>query len=162
MPPKTHSLIVPYAGPPFPLTLLTEQAFTRFTAFELRMDDVTVIRRVIFFENVLRSLTLRRLPEHFDAFASQRLSFAWMTSPLDRIVVDLGCLTGSLTTLDRIVVELRSGVFDHGQLYVALSRVRRPEVVQSTWSYGTSYSRNKQQRGSMYLYRCLRARVSIK
>ena len=55
MPPKTHSLIVPYAGPPFPLTLLTEQAFTRFTAFELRMDDVTVIRRVIFFENVLRS-----------------------------------------------------------------------------------------------------------
>ena len=54
MPPKPQNLIVPYAGPSFPLTLITQQGFKRFTAFELRMDDLTVIRRIIFFDDVLR------------------------------------------------------------------------------------------------------------
>ena len=33
-------------------------------------------------------------------------------------------------TLDRVVVDLRHGVFDHGQLYVALSRVRNARDVR--------------------------------
>ena len=53
MPPKPCNLIIPFLGPSFPLTLLAQQQFKKYTAFELRLDDQTVIRRVIFFDDVL-------------------------------------------------------------------------------------------------------------
>jgi len=54
---------------------------------------------------------------------ADKLHFSRLQVPL-RLAYACTVHKSQASTMDRVVVDLRNGVFDHGQLYVALSRVR--------------------------------------
>jgi len=90
----------------------------------VRVEVVRVRRHVVIVKHIGDTLEHVIPRIKFDAtVGADKLHFSRLQVPL-RLAYACTVHKSQAATLDRIVIDLRNGVFDHGQLYVALSRVR--------------------------------------
>ena len=90
----------------------------------VRLEVVRVRRHVVIVKHIGEAdeYVIPRIK--FDVtVGADKLHFTRVQVPL-RLAYSTTIHKSQAATLDRVVIDLRNGVFDHGQLYVALSRVR--------------------------------------